>query len=372
MFARLNRAGPDSDVDATGERSYNPAVGGQVCALALRALTSVGICSDACNANLWQNRHNPTMKHSLTVACFFTLVLLATLAIRAQAERQVATTVGQGGLTASATPVPAADIPQDGNTLLLQSVQELRRVPAFETKLRVQTRMLGQDLSGTGTYYQLTRSHETLFKLEFKLQVANQVSSLLQVSDGRFLWTRRDLPNNKFLGRIDQRRLNEALVQAKRQAPISAESPLTCFGGLGNTLERIHGHFTFDAPRAESLGNVPVWVLVGKWRREVIVGLWNDKAAAITAGENVDMSEAPAYLPTRVTVLLARDPTHHLFPYRVEYQRVDKEGEATTMLSLEYFDIRRNISIDPRLFAYNPGDQEIEDKTEEQLRGLGL
>lgn len=371
MFARLNRAGPDSDVDATGERSYNPAVGGQVCALALRALTSVGICSDARNSNLWQNRHNPTMKHSLTVAILFTLAALATLAVRARAERQVASTTGQGRAAATSTTVTART-PQDGNALLTQAIVELNRVPAFESKLRVQTHMMGQELSGTGTYYQLTRSPEMLFKLELKLQVANQVSSLLQVSDGRFLWTRRDLPNNKYLGRVDQRRLNEALVQAKRQAPISAESPLTNFGGLKHSLERLAGHFAFDAPRAESLGTTPVWVLVGHWRPAVLAGLWGDKTAAIQSGQDVDLTEAPAYMPTRVTVVLARDPEQHLFPYRIDYERVSKEGEVTTMLSLEYFDIRRNISLDPRLFAYKPGDQEVDDTTEEQLRGLGL
>jgi hypothetical protein len=45
-------------------------------------ISSVGICSDAYNANLWQNRHNPTMKHSLTVVTLLTLSAVALLAVQ--------------------------------------------------------------------------------------------------------------------------------------------------------------------------------------------------------------------------------------------------------------------------------------------------
>ncbi len=113
-------------------------------------------------------------------------------------------------------------------------------------------------------------------------------------------------------------------------------------------------------------------MLIGQWRPHILAGLWPDKADAVTRGEKIDLAEAPLQLPTRVMLVLARDPAQRLFPHRIEYQRVGRGGEMTTLMSLDYFDVRRNLSLDPRLFAYKPGDQEVEDKTEEQMRNLGL
>jgi len=311
------------------------------------------------------------MKHSLTVAILFTLAALATLAVRAQAERQVASITGQGGATAPAAPVNTPPV-QDGNALLAQAIHQARELTSVEAKVRMQTNILGQELSGTGSYYQLVRKPETLFKLELKLQVANQVSSLLHVSDGRFLWTRRDLPNNQVLARVDMRRVNEALVAAGRQPLPSSEVPMVTLGGLGHTLQQVANFFTFAAPRQESIGGVPVWIMEGTWRPEALASIWHDKAAAIHAGEKYDVRETPDYMPTQVLVVLARDPERLLFPQHIEYQRVSRAGVTTSLMALDYFDVRRNISLDPRLFAYKPGDQEVEDKTEEQLRSLGL
>lgn len=310
------------------------------------------------------------MKHSLTLATLVTLAALATLAVRAQAERQVASAAGQGS---AAPPSPVASAPvQDGNALLAQAIHEARELTTVEAKLRMQSNIHGQELAGSGTYYQLVRKPETQFKLELKLQVANQVSSLLHVSDGRFLWTRRDLPNSKQLSRIDQRRISEAMVAANRVPPPSSEVPMIALGGLAKVLELMSQHFTFTAPRQETLGGVPVWVLEGTWRHEALMMIWPDNADAIRAGQAIDMSEAPPQLPTRVLLVLARDPAQRLFPHRIEYQRLDKAGKVSTMMALDYFDVRRNISLDPRLFAYKPGDQEVDDKTEEHLRNLGF
>lgn len=306
------------------------------------------------------------MKHSFTAAILFTLAALAVLAVRAHAQRQVASAAGQGS-----APAAAAAPTQDGNALIAQAAHEMRNVSSLEAKVRVQSFLYGQELSGAGVYYQLVKPPETLFKLELKLQVANQVSSLLNVSDGRFIWTRRDLPNSKTLSRIDQRRINESLARASKLAPISTSEPMFMLAGLGRMLESLCGHFTFDAPVQESISGVRVWVLSGKWRPEVLASLWPNQSSAIRDG-SVALADAPPQMPTHVRIVLAAEPAQKLVPYRIEYQRVDAAGRLVPLLVLDYYDIRQGTALDPRLFVYKPGDQEVKDDTEQWMRNFGL
>lgn len=312
------------------------------------------------------------MKHSFTAAILFTLAALAVLAVRAHAQRQVASAAGQGSAPAAPAAPTAAPAPtQDGNVLIAQAAHEMRNVSSLEAKVRVQSFLYGQELSGAGVYYQLVKPPETLFKLELKLQVANQVSSLLNVSDGRFIWTRRDLPNSKTLSRIDQRRINESLARASKQAPISTSEPMFMLAGLGRMLESLCGHFTFDAPTQESISGVRVWVLSGQWRPEVLASLWPEQAKAAGDG-SAPLADAPPQMPTHVRLVLAADPAQKLVPYRIEYQRVDTAGRRVPLLVLDYYDIRQGTALDPRLFVYKPGDQEVKDDTEQWMRNFGL
>jgi hypothetical protein len=318
------------------------------------------------------------MKHSLTVAIFLTLAALALLATRRESGLPLINRAQASGEKPAAAPAitdkaqAPAGAQADGNVLLVQAATKLKQLPTLEAKMRMQTKMLGQELSGTGSYHQLLRGPDTHFKLEMKLQVGNQVSSLLQVSDGRFLWTRRDLPTHKLLGRIDQRAVYDALARANRTpAPVMGTNAMA-LGGLPRLLETVASNFKFEAPRDASTLGAPAWMLQGTWHPNALAALWPERAAALKAGQAINLSELPEQLPTHVVVLLSRDPALPLFPQRVEYQRVDAAGQRVSLVTLELFDVRKNVALDPRLFAYKPGDQVVEDHTEVFLRSLGL
>jgi hypothetical protein len=256
-----------------------------------------------------------------------------------------------------------------GNELLLQAAHEVASISSLDARLRVQTNIMEQELVGSGSYYQLRAEHDLLLKLELRLQVAQQVSSLLQVSDGRFLWIRRNLPGQNSLSRVDQRRVRESLAKGS-SLPIAAPSRALALGGLGKLLESLAENFEFSAPREETLGGTAVWVLHGTWRPQRLAELVPSQQARITAGESLDWSKMPEQLPAQVMVMLGRDKHAPLFPYRVEYQRFNRAGEATPLVSIDLFDVRTNVSLDPRLFAYKPGDQEVADVTENYLAKL--
>ncbi len=327
------------------------------------------------------------MKQSLTVAGLVVALLLPLLAVL-QIWR-VYRGAGEGRPPAAsipATPVTSTPVKENSiqrlpqvnrdavrevqASMVSQAAHEVAKIPTLDAKLRLTTHLLGQELVGSGSYYQLAREQETLLKMELKLQVANQVSSLLQVSDGRFLWVRRDLPERKSLSRIDQRRVSEVLAGQKRSAFVRIGTPALALGGLSKLLEGLDTHFQFEAPVADKFGEVPVWVLQGNWKLDRLAELWPDAAANLQAGTSVDMTKLPPHLPQHVRIVLSRDGALPLFPYRVEYTRQGRGGESEPLVLLELFDVRTNVSLDPRLFAYKPGDQEVADETEAYIQAL--
>jgi hypothetical protein len=316
------------------------------------------------------------MKQSLTLAALAAVVVLATLAWLGQGRgwflSAAAPTISIASSAAPPTtpsPAPRAAAAQPGDDLIRKAAATVAQLPSLDARLRVQTNIMEQELVGSGSYYQLRSEHDLLLKLELRLQVAQQVSSLLQVSDGRFLWIRRTLPGEKSLSRVDQRRIREALEKGAK-LPIADPGRALAVGGLGNLLDSLAANFEFSAPREESLGGTSVWVLHGKWRPERLAELLPSRAEQLHAGESLDLSELPAQLPAQVMVVLGRDRQAPLFPYRVVYQRVDRAGELAPLVALDLFDVRTNISLDPRLFAYKPGDQEVADITETYLAKL--
>lgn len=255
---------------------------------------------------------------------------------------------------------------------MTRTAREVAMLSSIDTKLRLSSHVLGQELVGSGSYCQLKRDHETLLKMELKLQVANQVSSLLQISDGRFFWVRRDLPQHKSLSRVDQRRVREAVAKAQNLPVANLDPRWLALGGLGRLMEGLTTAFDFSAPRADQMGTTPVWVVSGQWKPDYLGLLWPEKSAALTAKEPVDLRELPAHMPHRVIVVLSRDPALPIFPYRVEYQRLTDRGEPQPMVALDFYEVRRNAVLDPKLFGYKPGDQEVADETEQYLKASGL
>lgn len=321
------------------------------------------------------------MKHSLTSLVFLVFAAPLALWVYGQANPPSAASKPAASLAALPStpplePAPAVPPPvdsyQDGNKLMADAVRQVTMLTSIKAKVRMQANLLGHELSGTGNYSQLTLAPKTLYRLELKVPVANEISSLLLVSDGRFLWTRHDLPGSKRLERIDQQRVQEALLAKGRQSAPLIGGNILSFGGLGKTLDQISGHFSFDPPQATQWSGAPVWRANGKWRPTSLANLLPSQAATIAANKPVPRDKWPDQLPMRVVLLLSREPKHGLFPYRIEYQRDDEHGQPQAMLTLEFYYPDRIHAPEPREFDYKPGDQEVVDQTEMALKSWGL
>lgn len=279
------------------------------------------------------------------------------------------TPVGQGGET-----TPLSPEARKANELIKRALAALETHPAIQARMRFRARVLNQSMLGSGLYQQgATLSH--LYRLELKLQVAGQTASLLHVCDGTSLWIHQQLLSDPSIMKVDVASTLFALA-TRRQAAGHPPFPRTPgIGGLPRMLRELDEAYDFRCLGLTKLGNLPVWVVSGRWNDKYLAAALPDAAKAITSG---DTTELPAQIPTHVLVCLGQTD---YFPYRTEYRR-DLEGaaqfadsledETNLMMRLELFEVRINGPLNPTIFTYNPGDSPVADFTEAYQKQLGV
>ena len=135
-------------------------------------------------------------------------------------------------------PTGQGEAASSGQQLMVAAARQLS-APALSAKVLHRVRMMGQKLEGaTGQYHQLGGG-SGMARLELKLAIGDKVSSFLQVCDGRFLYVRRELPEQKSLTRIDLEQVRAALAASGKDAPAGAAASWMALGGLSQFLTMI-------------------------------------------------------------------------------------------------------------------------------------
>ncbi|HEX3869798.1 MAG TPA: hypothetical protein VHV77_05150 [Pirellulales bacterium] len=294
------------------------------------------------------------MRQALAIPPIFAVLLVCNGAA-AQAPQPAA------ALVAAVPPAPVAQKPPDGNTLLAQALERLQRYKSISAKIRQKAEMYDLQMIGTGLYLQGPAGSHCM-RLELKMQVEDEVSTLQQVCDGRNLWILRRMGMQANLGRVE---INPVLeLQRSWQVPgQGAGPPGIGIGGLPRLLCSLNHSFQFADPVPTKLGTFPVYELHGSWRPEALIRMLPNQKADIEKG-SVDLSELPDEVPGEVYVLLGR---HDLFPYRIEYRRrhnsSDDAAVHRVVLVMELFEVRADATIESRLFEYQPGELPISELT---------
>ena len=218
-----------------------------------------------------------------------------------------------------------------------------------------------------------------MLRLDLKLQTDDQISSLLQVSDGDSFWVRRDVPGESQLWRVNLRKLREAASQLSQAHPGVSLPPSLwmAIGGLPMLLSHLEDSFQFDDPEPGHVGELPVWVLEGSWKPDVLADLLPARREAILAGQPAPLGELPPHMPHGVTLILGRDAVIPLFPYSVSFFRFTPATDQPTartrrepIVAWELFEVRVRPDLTARYFDYRPGDQAVEERTEEFIERL--
>jgi hypothetical protein len=242
---------------------------------------------------------------------------------------------------------------------------------------RQQVDMFDRHLVGSGNYWEVRQPGAPLTRLELRLQIGNGDSSLVEVCDGRYLWSHRTLLEKETLSRIDAVRATRALERATAM-PDRNTMMLPALGGLSKLLRSLNVYFQFAPAVRGHIGqsSVDVWRLEGSWRPEQLVRMLPAQSNAIARGKPVDLGQLPRHVPDHVVVYLRHDC---LFPYLIDYQRAVPKKEQTdggpknrALMTLELSDVNFDVAIEPTRFFYNPGKVETIDYTDSFILSLGI
>jgi hypothetical protein len=278
-----------------------------------------------------------------------------------------------------------------GDRLVLQAAMQLERRESVAARLRHKVNLDGLELYGVGSYWQQGRGDSLRVRME--LQIAGQQSSMLQVSNGRFLWTDVRLPTGRDVTRIDLRQLRSDPLLASGNSEIlpghASWSPMqpelaASTGGLPTLLASLGANFTFLAPQAmrltfspplvEQTTSIPVFAVVGLWKPEKLADLL--LSVKKKSADEPQETPLPTRLPREVLLLVGQAD---LFPYRIEYRRNISTAPGTTvpyqlsdapMVMLELSDVAFDSPVAASQFDYAPGDTKWDDRTAEHLDRL--
>lgn len=312
------------------------------------------------------------------------------------------------------SPSAAADgkLQGAGNAFVTRVLAMLERRPNIAARVRHRVRLGEQVLTGKGDYWQQGLGDERRTRLEVHTLVAGEIASLVQVFDGRNLWTDRRLPSGRKVTRLDPIRLQAGLARSapmsRQGRPTTATSLLataTTRGGLSGQLADLVQHFDFDPPRTTQLGGMPVFSLVGRWKPTELKRLWPESTVdgapqadkkggqesfvqstlrAVPAKDSHPLflpersiADWPSQLPHHVLLLVGKQD---LFPYVIEHRGSDDAQLANTaagqlptsnpLSQFELFEVQFTAALDSRQFEFPHSDIPWTNETPQLIQRL--
>ncbi len=280
----------------------------------------------------------------------------------------------------AARPKPSGAVPgtaADAESLMVRAIEAMETCTTISATILHETFLYDKHLVGSGLYLGQWRNDDHLTRLELKIQVGQDTSSLVQVCDGRHLWTRRRLLGEDRLTKIDVARAKWSIERHRKAGRPHNMGVLPGIGGLPRIFRGLHGAFDFDSVESGTWGKrkQPVWKIRGRWKPGALARVFPEKEDAIRSGELPEPSELPPFLPDHVVVFLVAQEKP--FPFRVEYRRTIAEGQRTdgvssrAIVTMELSNVRINVPIAAERFIYNPGRLDAADETDKFLRALG-
>jgi hypothetical protein len=104
---------------------------------------------------------------------------------------------------------------------------------------------------------------------------------------------------------------------------------------------------------------------MGMLKPAILAQLIPEQNPAADPNQPPNLKTLPAQAPTHVELYIGVDD---LFPYKVDFKRVtdgkSSLEETQPMYTVEFYDVQRNIALDPVQFVYQPGEIAPSDDTD--------
>ncbi len=295
--------------------------------------------------------------------------------------------IAQGPSGTAGRPETATEsVRVSGPQLIRDAAIRVLNCRSISAQLRHRMDLYGRDLVGSGMYHQARLDRDLLFRTELQVPIAGGLMSLMQVCDGRYVWTRTTRPSGD--GTTAATPLEtcvdagsvEKLLDPKHAADFPQGNGIQSNGiqsngmeamaplGLGGLLFQLSNRFRFGEPTASEVAGVKVWLLHGIWdeRSAVAPDAVSSAAAASQTPRDKPAAAAPMppSMPHSVTLAVGADD---LFPYIIEYrQKVkfesEKDGSSGIVLrsneriimAIEFFEVEFNAPYNPQVYVFRP------------------
>lgn len=249
-----------------------------------------------------------------------------------------------------------------GAEVVQECLKTLENHDSIEVVLSQVVSIYGQQLNGTGEYLQQGQGGKKT-RLVLNFWSGEQNASFRQINDGRFVYTKVESPQTRYLTQVD-------LLKAERElgfrpivcSPSDMEG-MTVGAGLLALLRMLDRDFEFTQANLVEAGGQHVWKVEGRWKQESLATYFD---LPDNSWSNIKhLERLPEYIPSHVQLEVGVDPQLPYFPYQVTFLRVEvsDRGRILTPLSnMEISGIRQGTTTDAD-FEFVPGEDAVVDKT---------
>ena len=314
---------------------------------------SAHLFSEGTALHLWQIRHNPNRPQTLlkltiiAASCVFVAVSLFVPWYFVAAQSDVA--VGKKSETEAKASAASE---------FLQRVrQELPKHQSIKADLAQNVALGDQQFKITGQYLSAGLKLRLMYTV---IPDQGAQGEMLEVCDGKELWTMMTLPGSKMspgsksppgTRRITHRNIQQiraAVAAQSRTAPDSVVNLDLGMGGITALLASLQTSMEFDAMKeVESEGHSRT-ILQGRWKKEILKQFPKDKEDAL-----------PAYIPDLVRLYV---DTQTLFPEKLLYlKKVPTKKTFKSLVSLEFRNVEFDVPVDEKEFVMVPEDNDVND-----------
>jgi hypothetical protein len=179
---------------------------------------------------------------------------------------------------------------------------------------------------------------------------------MLEVCDGKELWTLLELPDSKRVTRRNIQQIQAAAVAASKrdvaEATVNVELGL---GGLVALFASLDRTMVFDAMKEEDAESHSQTIIQGRWKKEILSRYPKDKDDSL-----------PVFIPDLVRIYVN---TQTMFPEKLMYLKKNAQKKTfRPLVSLEFHNIEFDVPVEDKDFLFQiPPDVVPEDITKQYL-----
>lgn len=305
--------------------------------------------------HLWQIRHIPNRQQTLLKLTF------ATAAFAAIAVSLFAPTCFVAAKAADDVPAKAGaeKSPSPAEEFLQRVRQKLPQHQSIKAEM-LQTVAIGdQRFKITGDYLSAGKK----LRLNYAVSPDQGVKGeMLEVCDGKELWTMLTLPDTQATKRVTRRNVKQILEAAmiaeqnkKTEETVSVELGL---GGLTALFASLDRTMEFDAMKEDEVEGNPRTIIQGHWKKDRMQRFAKDKD-----------NNLPLFIPDMVRIYVNN---RTLFPEKILYLKQQPQKKTyKALVSLEFHHVEFDGPVDDDAFAFIFPDEIVpEDVTKQYLDRL--